>query len=202
MFEITKIGRHKKASLELSINAIIIIVLALTLLGLGLTFIRSQFKKIGETTGTIQEQIKEQILEDLRTGDKKLSFPSTNVNLDRGSTSTLAFGVKNTESLGDLNFKISIAVTGAKSNPAATEESIAADPAGAPITFFFTEGPFMLGAADSEVYSFQVTDKKNAVDVYKIRIKINSYKPASDGSIDTTVAPTLYAEKTFFLNVG
>ncbi|MBS3127550.1 hypothetical protein J4410_00200 [Candidatus Woesearchaeota archaeon] len=39
---------HKKAALELSINAIVIIVLAMTLLGLGLGFIRNQFSEIGD----------------------------------------------------------------------------------------------------------------------------------------------------------
>ena len=41
---------NKKASLEMSIQAIVIVVLAMTLLGLGLGFIRGMFKNIGSTT--------------------------------------------------------------------------------------------------------------------------------------------------------
>lgn len=105
MFEI--FIRKKRASLELSINAIIIVVLAMTLLGLGLTFIRGQIKKIQETTITVQEQVKEQILDDLRRGDKRLSFPSTRISVDSSDKKDLAIGVKNTGD-SDLNFNIEI----------------------------------------------------------------------------------------------
>ena len=206
MFEIFKIGRlkeHKKGSLELSINAIIIVVLAMTLLGLGLGFIRGMFKKITGTTETVQEQVKEQILEDLRTGDKKLSFPSVNVNLERGSTTTIAFGVKNTKGVGNINFIMDIRVTGAKGAAEVTESAIYADnpTVDAPITFFYNEGPFKLGAADSEVYAVQLTDDKNAVDVYKVRMRVITYDVAEDGT-PIANSETTYAEKTFFLNVG
>ena len=38
--------RNKKGALELSINAIVIVILAMTLLGLGLGFVRGMFGKI------------------------------------------------------------------------------------------------------------------------------------------------------------
>jgi len=97
----------KRASLELSINTIVIVVLALTLLGLGLAFIRNQIMNISETTGAVQEQIRQQILDDLRTGNKKLSFPTTEVKVSSDAEQIIAIGVKNT---GDspLNFSIQI----------------------------------------------------------------------------------------------
>ena len=206
IFKISKLKEHKKGSLELSINAIIIVVLAMTLLGLGLGFIRGMFKKITGTTETVQEQVKEQILEDLRTGDKKLSFPSVNVNLERGSTTTIAFGVKNTKGVGDINFLLDIRVTGAKGDASITETAIygtaTAEPImETPVSFFYNQGPFTLGAADSEVYAVQVTDDRNAVDVYKVRMRVISYELGPDGFPDPTSEQT-YAEKTFFLNVG
>ena len=88
---------NKKAALQLSINAIVIIVLAMTLLGLGLGFIRGMFSDITKTTGTVQEQVKNQILDDLRTGDKRLSFPSNRITVSSGDKEDLAIGVKNTE---------------------------------------------------------------------------------------------------------
>ena len=42
IFEVSKC--RKKASLNLSINAIVVLILAITMLGLGLGFIRSMFK--------------------------------------------------------------------------------------------------------------------------------------------------------------
>ena len=95
--------KQKKGALELSINAIVIIVLAMTLLGLGLGFIRSQFTSIGEIGTGVQEQIKQQILEDLRTGNKKLSFPTSEVHINRRDASVIAMGIKNLESRKELS---------------------------------------------------------------------------------------------------
>ena len=175
----------KRASLNLSINAIVIIVLAMTMLGLGLGFIRGQFKQITKTTITVQKQVEEQIMEDLRTGDKKLSFPSTDVTLDRGSTSTFAMGVKNTQGVGALEFTIEVSVTGAKSNPAAAPEELTQK-----LSFFYDEGPYTLGPADSQVYAFQITDIANAVDTYKVKILIKRTDEST------------YDQKTFFLTVA
>ncbi len=97
----------KKGSLELSVNAIVIVVLAMTLLGLGLGFIRSQMKNISDTGNVVVGQIKEQILDDLRRSDKKLSMPQTDFEMHIGSSKTIAFGIKNMED-HTLHFKIKI----------------------------------------------------------------------------------------------
>jgi hypothetical protein len=168
----------KRASLSLSINAIVIIVLAMTMLGLGLGFIRGQFKQITKTTLTVQKQVEEQITEDLRTGDKRLSFPSTDVSLDRGSTQTYALGVKNTKGVGSLTFTINLETTGTKGGT---------DPTA--LSFFYDEGPFTLSPAEAQVYPFQITSS-TTVDTYKIKITIMD---------DTN---NVYDQKTFFLTVG
>ena len=93
--------KNKKSSLELSIRTIVVVVLAMTLLGLGLGFIRSMFENLGETTFSVQDQIKQQILEDLRTGDKKLSFPTSEIKIGKQASKILAVGVKNTEEISD-----------------------------------------------------------------------------------------------------
>src|SRR3989338_6831715 len=43
--------KNKKADLSLSINAIVILILAITMLGLGLTFMRGIFKQMGSKVG-------------------------------------------------------------------------------------------------------------------------------------------------------
>src|SRR3989344_4523024 len=86
---------HKKGSLELSVNAIVIVVLAFAMLGLGLIFVRNLFSGITETTTQVQEQVKQQILDDLRTGNKPLSFPAQRLNVEIGDKKDLAFGVLN-----------------------------------------------------------------------------------------------------------
>ena len=92
-----KSGARKRGGLDLSIQTIVIVVLAMTLLGLGLGFIRNQFKNLSETTISVQDQIRQQILDDLRVGNKKLSFPTGNVLLSSGDSKDLAIGVQNLE---------------------------------------------------------------------------------------------------------
>jgi len=54
--KIFEVGRpNKKASLNLSINAIVVLILAITMLGLGLGFIRTMFKgATGKLSGAIE----------------------------------------------------------------------------------------------------------------------------------------------------
>ena len=109
---------NRKASLEISIQAIVIIVLAMTLLGLGLGFIRGLFKNISSTTEDVTEQVRQRVLDDLITGDKKISFPKTEVTVNRGDSTLLTVGVRNKESR-DLFYKINFcAVSGPDSTGA------------------------------------------------------------------------------------
>jgi len=55
---------NKRASLEISIQAIVIVVLAMTILGLGLGFVRGLFKNITSTTEDVTEQVRQKILDD------------------------------------------------------------------------------------------------------------------------------------------
>ena len=87
----------KKGSLNLSIQAIVIVVIAFVVLGLGLGFVRTQFTQIQDTSTAVQEQISQQILDDLRTGNKKLSFPATKLTIETGEESVQAIGLKNTK---------------------------------------------------------------------------------------------------------
>ncbi|PIZ51661.1 hypothetical protein COY27_03010 [Candidatus Woesearchaeota archaeon CG_4_10_14_0_2_um_filter_33_13] len=86
----------KRGSLNLSIEAIVIVVIAFVVLGLGLGFVRSQFGDIQKTSTAVQEQISQQILDDLRTGNKPLSFPASKLVVGTGDESVQAIGVKNT----------------------------------------------------------------------------------------------------------
>jgi len=179
MFEIFKIKKFKKkGALQLSINAIVIVVLAMSLLGLGLTFIRSIFKGLEEQRSEITEQVKQQILEDLRTGNKKLSFPSTDVDLVTKTALQIRHNALESArmtcnrlletNLGKSGYRLKI-----RTYP----------------FHILRENPLAAGAADAEVYPIKITDENNIVEVYKVRMHV--YK--GDGSP--------YAEKTFFLNV-
>lgn len=96
---------NKRASLEISIQAIVIVVLAMTILGLGLGFVRGLFKNITSTTEDVTEQVRQKVLDDLITGDKKLSFPKTEVTLDKGGSTVLSIGIRNKKD-SEISYKL------------------------------------------------------------------------------------------------
>ena len=88
---------NKKGSLNLSIQMIVIVVIAFVVLGLGLGFVRTQFSSISDTSTQVQKQIEQQVLDDLRRGNQKLSFPTDELVLETGEDTVQAIGVKNTK---------------------------------------------------------------------------------------------------------
>ena len=99
---------NKRGSLEISIQAIVIVVLAMTLLGLGLGFIKNMFKNITDTTSDVSEQVRQKVLDDLVQGDKKISFPKTEITIDKGSSTVLTVGIRNK---GDAPLKYTMRFT-------------------------------------------------------------------------------------------
>jgi hypothetical protein len=86
---------NKKAALELSITAIVVLIIAITVLGLGIGFIKKQFgtgtKLVEKELANIKDQLKEQV----RTGGELLVF-SVPEQVSIGKPETLLVGVRNT----------------------------------------------------------------------------------------------------------
>lgn len=175
----------RKGSLNLSIQAIVIVVIAFVVLGLGLGFVRNTFKDISGTSSSVQEQIRQQILEDLRTGNKKLSFPATTLNIEKGGSQDIAIGVKNVKN-GDLNFEIGVS-TIKQQGSEATEEELAA---AGHVEFFWNPGPFTLGTTDAEAYNIKISSPGDK-GTYLVRLTV----------VDNDDLDTVYAEKSFFVNI-
>ncbi|MBS3102377.1 hypothetical protein J4458_02935 [Candidatus Woesearchaeota archaeon] len=143
--------KNKKASLEISISAIVIVVLAMTLLGLGLGFIRNMFKDIGGISSDVTEQVRQKILDDLITGDKKISFPKTQIVIDKGGSDILTVGVRNKKDT-PLEYQM--------------EFKPRADDQGRPFSidkwFLFGEGQkYTLASADSDVRNIRLSMPTN-----------------------------------------
>lgn len=81
----------KKADLSLSINAIVILILAITVLSLGLTFIRGMFKSAGSK---IEGAISLAELDSQPTIEKPITVPETVEVPSTGST-TIKIGIFN-----------------------------------------------------------------------------------------------------------
>jgi len=95
--KIFAVGKPKKASLNLSINAIVIVILAMTLMGLGLTFTRTIFARL--TTGATGafDKLDEELQTKLATGDENFIFSSRSIEIGRGDSKLEGFVLKNSE---------------------------------------------------------------------------------------------------------
>lgn len=83
----------KKASLNMSINAIVMLVMAMALLGLGLTFIRGM---MGGATGKLGGAIDAADLSEPPSAEKPITMDRT-VKIKRGKSATIKIGFYNTE---------------------------------------------------------------------------------------------------------
>lgn len=205
-----KLFHKKKAAMELSINAIVIVVLAFTLLGLGLVFIRSQFKNIGDTSSQVTEQVKQQILDDLRTGNKRLSFPVTELKLASNEDTLISIGVKNVLS-DPLYFKIEIvpvlsSQAQSKFGPGYTaNKPIPKADASTDGAFFWDNNLQTLPVGESQVYGIKYrADKGGNTYQYKIVITEIPVKIDAKGvaTVDTTKPQTEYSSRAFFVKIS
>jgi len=85
----------KNASLNLSINAIVILILAITMLGLGLGFMKNLFSKTTGQLADVGEDIKNQMISELRRSNAKLTLDQEDITIKTGNTKDIYFGVKN-----------------------------------------------------------------------------------------------------------
>jgi hypothetical protein len=144
----------------------------------------------------VTEQVRAQILEDLRTGNKKLSFPSTEITLEKGKSKVLALGVKNTQATDQLEFIIKVVLLQAQvgANTYTYDGTSWGNvPTGLDlgVDFFYDQTGKTLGVTESNVYSIRATANK-AKGVYMTKIELMKNTPAG---------PSLYEEKTFYINV-
>ncbi|HME87556.1 MAG TPA: hypothetical protein VKE88_04030 [Candidatus Nanoarchaeia archaeon] len=85
----------KKADLSLSINAIVILILAITMLGLGLGFLRNTFSKTTAQFSEVADDVKSQVVAKIQASNEKLAFDKLEIELKRGETKDLFYGIKN-----------------------------------------------------------------------------------------------------------
>ena len=89
-----KLKNQKRGSLQLSINAIVILILAITLLGLGLGFIKGIFKgTLGKLT-KIEEQLGEEERKTLLDSSSEITLLSSRIKVE-GRETDLNFAIRN-----------------------------------------------------------------------------------------------------------
>lgn len=176
------LSRSKKGALELSINAIVVLILAITMLSLGLAFMKGLFKK---TTGQLEqvgEDIKNQMVEQLRSSSAKLTLNQEDITLKKGETREIYYGIKNVET-----------AEGSKSYPIAVE---CGTPLGGGSPLTTGDG----GAITTFAASRQLG--QGEIDVQKMIISIPSNADRKTHSCELKVGDNgAYAKKSFFVTV-
>jgi hypothetical protein len=90
--------KYKKSSLNLSINAIVVLILAITLLGLGLGFITKQFGSATESFDDINQQLESEIISEMESNGELITMNMKEFEVEAGSPQEFYIGVRNTDS--------------------------------------------------------------------------------------------------------
>ena len=178
----------KRASLELSVRTIVIVILAMTLLGLGLAFVRNTFTDIGEIREEATGQVRQQIVDDLINTDKKISFTKTEVNIAKGSSEVLSVGLRNKKD-ETLNFKMRIT---AQAGPENADANDSLD------WLQFRTDVQQLSSSDADVRSIRIAVPKSAISgSYFLIFDIIDVKDTPDNATDDEI----YATQDLFIVV-
>ncbi len=195
---------NKRASLEISIQAIVIVVLAMTLLGLGLGFIKGMFRDISKVSESTFEKITDQLQKDLIDSDEELIFSQSKITIERGKSELLAWGIKNE---GNQELKYWAEFTFVKC-PSECEQSV--DAIGDEITEYLNNEWFTfrynqdgvnidqlytVDIADSEVERVDLTIPKSGVETGLYLIQFSVYD--QNAELDNK----LYASTDIFITV-
>ena len=94
----------KRGSLQLSINAIVILILAITMLGLGLSFIKGIFGGTVSKLKGIEKQLAEEERKTLSESYNEVTFLQTRIEIE-GKSKSFNFAVRNNRAY-DVNYLI------------------------------------------------------------------------------------------------
>lgn len=87
--------RSKRADLHLSINAIVVLILAITMLGLGLGFMRNIFGGATEEFKRVSGTVEKQLIDQMKETTKIVDINRPKVNIKIGSKDQVFLGFKN-----------------------------------------------------------------------------------------------------------
>ena len=95
----------KKGSLNLSINAIVVLILAITMLGLGLSFMKNIFGGATEEFQKVGGTVEKQMIEQMKAGKNIVELSRPSLDLKKAGKDQIFIGLKNVQA-GGQEFKI------------------------------------------------------------------------------------------------
>jgi hypothetical protein len=109
-----KMFRERHASLSLSINAIVVLIMAITMLGLGLAFMKNSMGSTMKQFTNVNEDIKAEMIKDLQSSSDRLNFKGEDVKFKAGEKREMYFAIKNDKAgTTATSFTVSVTCDGA-----------------------------------------------------------------------------------------
>jgi len=99
------IRSNKKGALQLSINAIVVLILAITMLGLGLGFMRNIFGSATEEFQDVSGTIQKQMVDGMKETNKIVDLSNPKIQVKPGEKETVFIAYKNEGNI-PINFQI------------------------------------------------------------------------------------------------
>ena len=115
--------RHKKAGMQISINTIVILILAIAILGVGLTFIRKSLEPLFGDIDKFKEQRRNEFIEELKESGKRFTWDMNFNEMKKAEEKTVFYGVKN-EMERTMAFGVNFGCTNAINDEAEPEGDI------------------------------------------------------------------------------
>jgi len=115
--------RHKKAGMQISINTIVILILAVTILGVGLKFINDMLKPAFEDIDQQREQRRNEFIEELKESGERFTWDMNFNEMKKAEKKTVFFGVKN-ELEDTMAFGVTFGCTNAINGEAVPKDDI------------------------------------------------------------------------------
>ncbi len=196
---------HKKGSLNLSIQAIVIIVIAMSVMGLSLTFVDDLFSGASDTFAKLDAETREKIVGQLRDSGKKIAAPKE-VTLKKGGEATELFAISNT---GEITSEFGMVLTPVKKQDIRGEEVTGEKWKKEVKSLYLTEYN-ELGPTDGDAVDVKFRAAKSAGGTYIFKATVFEQDPESPGSCPTSEAEaaaklkegcTKFTSKSFFIKV-
>lgn len=214
---------NRRGALELSITAIVVLIIAITILGLGIGFIKKQFGAGTELVGNQLNLIKQQLKDQMKESGELLTF-SFPEQARKGSPENIVIGVLNTAAnpkyqddpkQDSVCFRVEVrcikpftpnseCIDG-KSNPVVVGgyDSSTLDPVPSDQNWFKSlNGEFDLKNFEGNAYDGTILVKGIKSDRYSM--EVNVYKSPGDLKCDEqdfTADQVPYSSRSFILNV-
>jgi hypothetical protein len=156
-----------KKALELSVNALVTIIIAIVILSLGIVFLRNFFKGAGQLKANIDEQTESQIASLLAEGEP-VAVPVNRKTVSAGKHTTFGIGILNIiQDSPETTFNVDIRFSGAydrlnnRIDTATLSQGVSRlDPSE---WLLYDEEPFVLAANDQKIMPILIRVAENAV---------------------------------------